>query len=332
MIQRPTELALSIEVVESGASRSAFEILPGDTIRVTPLVADPERFIAPNTLELQWILCPQLFECVDALTRVTQLESCDAPYERGTSCDLGVSGIQTFTWPGLSLADLRLDQGELTTPLDATYAPYIAMIGSSNSGPGPDACITALSNQESLSGCLLMVRQLVAGPWAEIFEWIRRQGIDVDISDELSPYLARPRNHNPLVDQFLVSTQTSETTPTSAAHETTLSVQAGERISVQYLPTEEDFDDYEIAIEGSTAVIEQELMGTWFISTPAENWTPGIGHVQPLSAAEQARAERCIDCTLSFDVPDVDRFNLYFVVQDDLAAEHGGWITFNTSQ
>ena len=307
-----------MDVVEQGPwgepagpdpARTFQDALPGDTVRFTPLVADAQGPIPTEELSARWVLCPAN-GCLDALSTADELEPCsdEVPYTQVPSCALG-SG---------PTAEYRL--GPLPLDLDSTsifalaFGPGVGYVASRQDAPGADACVKSLRARESLEGCVLMLRDVDIGPPSALTDAAEASGLDVEISESSETLLALPRNRNPEVRRVAVtgSSRTSAAT-VEAMPGQTIPVTAGDELLVEWLPEDEDFDDYQVEVSGETLDVEENVTGRWFIDQSSPEFTQ-------LGTAVRFEVGRQTGIT-----------HLYFVLTDPGGSETWGWFLFDVS-
>lgn len=328
VLQRPTELALSIEVeTPEPVPRTFHQFLPGERVRLTPLVAGPGGRIDPSELDMHWVLCDSGVPCLQSLGRARELEPCEGLFQPGTSCWLDQGGVASLLWNGLDVSMLDLDPELEGSAFALVQGPQVALIGSGPSGPGSDACADRLARRESLSGCLLMRRLLRVGPWREIFDDAIEQGLIAEVSDDIDAVLDRPRNRNPRVKTFHVSGASGTPDGVEIVNGGRVQVAAGDTVDLQWLPEPDDFDDYASTLDGIPVQVDEGLAGQWVTDRALEGFVPGALSSAEFDAGMQNLLLDCHACNVQIDIegpPGI--ITVYFVVRDDMTAEGWGWV------
>lgn len=309
VLARARELGMRVEVVAQGpyglslddTRPSVNEALPLDTVEITPFVAGPDGEVAVGDLDPQWYLCREPASCL-LLAEPNALPPCDVEFLLPEqTCAL--SGDDTLT---LTLGDFTPAE----TP-EAVFAinspPSVGLVASTDQGPGTDACLGAIGARESLEGCLWTERTLSLGSVGEVVESLELLGYELELSESLVPLLGVPRNHNPSVQEFQV---TVDGEATMHATGSTVVVPRRAAVVVQYLPSDDDIDRYEVEIDGATVQLEDQLGGRWFASREVTEFD-----------------DRGIN-SLVWQAERTEPVRIHFVVRDDRRAEAWGWLDF----
>lgn len=312
LVERPTELAVSIEVTQQGPyglrpadddTRPFHEALPLDTVRIEPFIVDHGGPIAPDDLDARWVACTTL-GCLDALENLDTLSSCATSFDPSGSCLLGNTPSITFTLPDFPPT---LQQVSL---FSLALAPSIVFIASRAGDPGADLCARRLRAREPLGHCVMMLRDLDLGSLAELVSAAETAGIEVDASDSNEELLEVPRNHVPFVRTFSVLGSSAREDGDVAASGA-VPVVVGDEIAIEYRPEPADLDAFEVEIEGEPPLTYAEThSGQWWIDRDAIAFT---------SADLQARWTVSGDPGTAY---------VYFVLRDGRGSEAWGWLAF----
>ena len=312
LVERPTELAVSIEVTQQGPyglrpaeddARPFHEALPLDTVRIEPFVVDHGGPIAPDDLDARWVACTTL-GCLDALANLDALPSCATSFDPSASCRLGDAASMTFTLPDFPPALQEVSVFSLA------LAPSIAFIASRADGPGADACARRLRARDPLGPCVMMLRDIQLGSLGELVDAAETAGIEVDVSDSSQELLEVPRNHVPFVRTFSVLGSSAREDGDVAAS-SSVPVVVGDEIEIAYVPEPADLDAFDVEIEGEPPLTYAEMhAGQWWIDRDAAAFT---------SADLQARWTVSGDPGTAY---------VYFVLRDGRGSEAWGWLAF----
>jgi hypothetical protein len=278
LVTGPRELVLDVEVVTQGpygvripeGPRSARDALPLDTLRLRPAVVDTGGPLDPDALESTWLMCAGIGSCL--------LQGSVGDRPACTGEELQPSEPCRFFEGGtamLTLADVPLELvSEASTVFDLIDGPTISYIASAPEGPGLQECIARFDARERLEGCLLMERALGLGPLGELVDVLRGLGIEPGIGEDAETLLARPRNHNPAVDQFRVEIG-GETMVVAAGSR--VSVPRNEAIVLTVETTDADLDGYDVIVGDETATLEDDLDAQWWLDREVELEAPAYG-------------------------------------------------------
>lgn len=328
LIERPTELALTMAITEQGpfgermtdTTRTWSEALPGDTLSFTPLVADADGPLSPEELDLHWILCDNR-QCIPALYGADELDACDdRSYLEIEQCSLGRGGSAAYPMGLVTVPpDVDIDDVSLAA---LSFGPLVGFIGSRVGEPGSSACQASLRDRTRMDGCVMMLRTIRIGPFSALIDAAAVAGIEIEITESLEPLLARPRNRNPTVTQFFVQGSSRV-----AGHElvaddqSTVPVRRGDALSITQLVGPDDFDDYEAMVNGQLVSVHERLFATWFGDHDSARF-------------ESGRYEFDLDSfTLEWTVEGpAGPAHVYFVVRDQGGSEAWGWLRFDVSE
>jgi hypothetical protein len=194
-INHPRVIGLRMEVVELAPiwpNRVGFasdpapiaEALPGDRVRMVPLVVDGEgREQDPSTIDALWFQCGLEKDCA------VDVPPCDSlAWTTDSACELGRGPGFEFTVPALGPAGLE--------------SGSISVLGIIAREPGADAqrCRAGLlAGTRELYECTIVTAQVLIGPpWVLRFEAVDA-GLAVDLSLYEIPYAAllQPANRAP---------------------------------------------------------------------------------------------------------------------------------------
>lgn len=312
LLGTPTELALHVEVVAQGpygapiepSPRTPRDALPRDTISLTPIIVDADGPIDLDALEGMWTLCSGIGNCLFRGDRVAERAECTGDeIQPAEPCVFGRSARAT-----LPLADFPdPSSAQALTVFDLLTGPTVTFVASAPDGPGLDACLERLERRTSLEGCLMMERVLGLGPLGELVDLLIALGIDPGIGPEADTLLARPRNRNPAVEEFLVRTGTESQRVAAGSR---ITVPAGVAVEVSVLTTEEDLDSYEVDVEGQTVIFSDPLSAQWWLDAEVERSEDDLPGELRLRFEWEAQTE----------------VRAYVVLRDGYGGEGWGWL------
>ncbi len=180
--------------------RTRAEPLPGDTVRIRPLVADRNGEVDLAALEPQWLLCPSgESACISTLDDPGAGRPCNGWPEERVACSLG-----TATELELTIPELDPDHN-----LGRQIGMQIAFVAGDPNLISTQQCMDKLSRERtgSLRGCLLAYAAVRIGPLAALVRLAQDQGIAIGVElDEEIPLetsTLQP-NYNPEVTQLVL--------------------------------------------------------------------------------------------------------------------------------
>jgi hypothetical protein len=181
------------------ADRVRAEPLPGDTITVTPLVADHEGVVDNESLAPHWLLCPREDVCISTLDEPGAGKPCSGWPEERVACSLGSAPVLELEIPPLDPELTLAEHGVL----------QLAFVAGDPAITTTDACLTALksSRTASLRGCLLAYSVVTLGPLTALAQLAVQNGIPigVDIEEDIPLETATIQpNYNPEVEQLVL--------------------------------------------------------------------------------------------------------------------------------
>jgi hypothetical protein len=280
LVTTPRELALDVEIVEQGpygsrleaGPRTARDALPLDTLRLRPAVVDADGTIDPDTLEGTWLMCAGIGTCLLQGTVAERPACTGEEIQPSEPCRFSDGGTASLT-----IADFPRElPPEGSSLFDLVDGPTVSFVASAPDGPGLDRCIARFDARERLDGCLLMERPLGLGPLGELVDQLVLLGIDPGIGPEADTLLARPRNHNPAVEQFGVEIG-GELTVVPAG--TVVSVPRDESIVLSVEITDADLDGYEVMLGDQTALLTDDLDTDWWLDREVDLEDPQYGQL-----------------------------------------------------
>ena len=290
--------------------RPYHQVLPLDELRVTPSVVDLDGPVAPEDLEFRYVVCPST-ECGEALNRADgDLPTCDDSGETEVPCLLTAdpAGTGTFIVP-------TLVQASVGDPGAAFPTNGIAAIGSLVGAPGADECVGRLRDRTPLGGCFVLFRSISFGPQRTFLELLDEAGADIDLDEVSEAALAAPRNRIPQVDGITITVGTSSGV---AAPGSTIEVSTGDRVAMQWVPSDADFDEYTVLTEdGTELLVSDVLIGAWWTTDDANSF-----EVDEFSGTS-------VDWVVGNEPG--TKF-VYLVVRDGSGAESLAWFRFEVSQ
>lgn len=280
LVTGPRELALDVEVVAQGPygaripeePRSARDALPLDTLRLRPGIADVDGPLDPDGLEGTWLMCAGIGSCL-LQGSVGQRPACTGEeLQPSEPCRFFEGGTAMLT-----LADVPLElPSDASTVFGLIDGPTISFIASAPEGPGLQQCIDRFDARDRLEGCLLMERALGLGPLGELVDVLDALGIEPGIGDEAETLLARPRNHNPAVEQIRVEID-GEASVVAAGSRVSVPRDAAIVLAVE--TTEADLDGYEVMVGDETAMLTDDLDAQWWLDREVELEDPVYGQL-----------------------------------------------------
>jgi hypothetical protein len=203
----PLVLALRTEVEGEGlssflipAGRVRAEPLPGETIRITPFVADHDGEVDLARLAPHWLLCPlDSSGCISTLDEPGAGRPCSGWPDEHVACTLGPATVLELEIPALDPDRTLQEQVGL----------QIAFIAGDPALTSTDACLQALQREKtgSLRGCLLAYTFVRLGPLASLAALAQQQGvalgIELDEEIPLATATVQP-NFNPEIQQLFL--------------------------------------------------------------------------------------------------------------------------------
>ena len=289
---------------EPDAVRPFHEALPTDTIVLRPFVVDRGGPIAPEDLSARWIACATI-GCLDAIAEADRLDPCSpTTFDLRGACLAGDTAEVRLTLP-----DFPPDLGDVGL-FSLTTAPSIALVASRAGDPGADVCAQRLRAREPLGNCVMMLRDIELGSLRELVDAAELSGIEVEVGEDSEALLDVPRNLAPFVERFAIS-GSSVQDDGEVAHGGAFAVAVGDEIDIEYRPSEDDFDDFELELDdGEVLMFDETLTGQWWIDRPAI-------------------AFASLDLSARWSVSgDPGTTYVYFVVRDGRGSEAWGWLVF----
>ena len=280
LLSGPRELALDVEVVEQGpygapieaGLRTARDALPLDTLRLRPAVVDADGPLDPDALEATWLVCAGIGSCLLQGSLVDRPACTGEELQPPEPCRFFDGGTGRLT-----LADFPRElPAEDSSVFDLVDGPTVSFVASAPDGPGLDRCLARFDARERLDGCLMMERVLGLGPLGELVDQLLLLGIDSGIGEEAETLLARPRNHNPAIEEIQVEIA-GETMRVAAG--STISVPRDQSIVLRVEPTEADLDGYEVTLGDETALLTDDLEAQWWLDREVDLEDPAYGQL-----------------------------------------------------
>lgn len=166
----PERIAIGLDPLDPPIT----EPLPGDVLRLEPIVVDAEgRPIDPASIDALWFQCgPDRCVRDDALLEGLSEACVDIPdLTMDTPCRVGSGGALEFEVPPV---------GPLT--LANRYAYYYMVAGVPGERSAESCWAARRAERESLEGCLFAERELKIGPsWLLLLQAYTEQGLATDI-------------------------------------------------------------------------------------------------------------------------------------------------------
>lgn len=295
LIDDPRVLAIRTDVIAAGPlappladdppDRTRSEALPGDTIRLTPIVADAEGLIDLAPAPPLWLRCRD--ECFDDLAQMADngaladgLDLCATHPKRrvciagsGAPLDLVVDPAWDFNGD-----DIRLARPGI---------PLLMIAGSPAAGLDADTCLERLLTTPTgdLLDCFLVLRVLPIGPDGTAFDALPKK-----LEPPVVPPAETTPNYNPEPERFRVTIDgLAREVPSGAA----LDVRPGAAIRVEVLIDPRDEQTF-LDIPGNLPT-DEILRGTWYATAPIYDGTALVRDLDHTWTAHATLAGQSVD-------------------------------------
>ncbi|MEM6290023.1 MAG: hypothetical protein AAGA54_02125 [Myxococcota bacterium] len=318
-ILEPIDLGMTLSLGTPGAfsvplpdpgSRPYHQVLPLDELLVTPSVAGLDGLIPLEDLEFRYVVCSAT-GCGEALNRADgDLPVCASTGAAEIPCVMSADPTPTGSFVVPTFTEATPDDPGAAFPTSG-----VAAIGSRTGAPGADVCVARLRDRAPLGGCFVLFRSLSFGPQGTFLELLEESGADIDLDDISEAALAAPRNRVPQVDAVTITVGTNAGT---AAPGSTINVSTGDTVRMQWVPSDDDFDEYSVFTEeGDELRISDLLLGAW--------WTTDDATAFDVDLTSGTSVEWVVG-----NEPGTKY--VYLLVRDASAAESVAWFRFDVSQ
>lgn len=260
LIDDPTILGIQPVVIKVGPNARPLsedppgvtraDTLPGDTVRLVPLVVDAGGPLDLEALQPIWLRCrvrceQNLFE---ARTADAPVIACSAPMgQKAPLCQFGAGPT----------GDYKVLGGK-----EGFFEDFMMITGTPG-GRSSEACLAAiLADQDDTTGdlfdCLYVARRVSFGPLKDLLLAQEEPELDPEPVPEVDP------NYNPVIDHLAVTIYNASGSRSLEAHDgDVIDVVAGESVRVEVIPAPGTIQ--EIATPGGLTR-EEALVVSWFLS------------------------------------------------------------------
>ena len=335
-------LAMRVEAGSADAEPVRAEAMPLETVRIVPLIVDPEGVLSPErvTAEIEpvWIGCALqpiegLFACLsDALPlRPEDVPACPAPMIDPANPQLPESPSPCF------LASEPVGQPEFAVPLDVAFllgGDYeVTMIGHTPGSGDTQTCVEQLLGESgSLSrDCIFVAQRVAVGPDGELLQLAQQFGIpDISQFGAIPDPIPDPDAH-PRITSVTVRVLDEDGTEV-ALHATTrddpdavpIPAKVGQTLAIEAIAPEDDLQTYVIPRDMTEFDERTETYtGHWFVT-----WGSLLSPMSddPLSLNEWTIHRNEQD---EADLPPGGIARLFYVLRDD--RQGVDWWTFDVA-
>lgn len=278
-------LAIRTEViapapVEGEAVRA--EALPFETVRITPLVADPQGPWSPAriaTLDPTWVVCTMdpvqgVFGCITAARPLDPDRLPDCPPVVPGAIPTDPSQITSPPSPCRLVTDSP-GAPTLTVPIDPAFLLggdlEITMIAHRPEQSSTSACLAAVlaDGGDPDPGCIIMSSRISMGPDGRLIELAGQLGVPVDaLPPAPDPIPDADRHPRILEMRVAVFTDPMAETPDEALvleRGARLQLPAGARLELEVEASQDDLQTYAIpADDGTYGMRTEDYDGRWY--------------------------------------------------------------------